>query len=146
MRTSKIILFFIAASLSITACKKDKDKTSKTKLLTQSPWVMVKYEEKIDNADWENRFSEMDECSRDDKWIFKTSLTVDVTEGHTACGGNTPNEVLESANWSLVEGETKLQILNETFQIEQLDGNTLIISNTETAMGITYSTRVTLAH
>lgn len=146
MRISKIILFLVAASLAMTACKKEKDKLSNTQLLTQTPWVMVKYEEKEGNGAWEDRFPENDECSKDDKWIFKTNFTVDITEGNNACTGSTPNEVLESASWSFVDGESKLQVAGQTANIDQLDGNTLIISFSENLGGITYYTKVTLAH
>jgi hypothetical protein len=146
MRTFKTLVFFIAASLFITACKKDKDKTSNMELLTQSPWVIVKYEEKVNNGSWQNTFPGFDACSKDDKWIFKTDLSVDFTEGNTACFGNTPNEVLDTVTWAFLDGESKLKIEDDTFIIEQLDATTLIFSISETISGDTYYTRVTMGH
>ena len=142
----KIIMVLIAASLAMTACKKEKDKLSKTQLLTQNPWVMVKYEEKEAGGAWEDRFPENDECSKDDKWYFKTDLTLDVTEGNNACNGNTPNQVLETTSWSFLEGETKLNVANKPVNIDQLDGKTFIISFSEELAGTTYFTRATMTH
>jgi hypothetical protein len=146
MRTFKAILFIVAASFAITSCKKDKDKESKVGVLTASPWFIVKYEEKENNGAWVNTFPGFSACSKDDKWIFKTNMSVDLTEGATACTGNTPDEVLESTTWALVENETKLKIESDVFTIEQLDANTFIFSIAETISGVTSSTRVTMGH
>jgi hypothetical protein len=146
MRTFKTLLFFIAASLAIASCKKDKDKTSKADVLTQSAWMMVKYEEKENNGPWINTFPLFDACSKDDQWIFKTNLSVDYTEGSIACSGNTPNEVLDTTTWAFLEGESKLKIEDDIFTIEQLDATTFIFSMVETNGGVTSSTRVTMGH
>lgn len=146
MRTIKILLIIVAASLVMVSCKKDKDKRSRTELLTASPWVMVKYEEKENNGAWDDTFPGIDACSKDDKWIFKTNMSVDLTEGNTACTGNSPNEVLETTTWAFQDGESKLQLENDVFTIEQLDGSTLVISISESFGGVTYHTKVTLNH
>jgi len=146
MRTIKALLFFVAASLIITSCKKDKDKKSGMELLTASSWVMLKFEEKENNGPWVNTLPYIDQCSQDDRWVFKTNLSVDFTEGATACSGNTANEVLESTTWMFMDNESKLMIENDTFVIEQLDENTLVISFQETSGGITSYTKVTLGH
>jgi hypothetical protein len=146
MRILKSLLLIIAASLVITSCKKDKEEFSRTELLTQSAWVIVKYEERENNGPLINTFPGFDACSKDDKWIFKTNFSVDFTEGNTACSGNTANEVMDTTTWAFVEGESKLKIENDTFTIEQLDGSTLVVSYTETVGGITSYTKVTLGH
>jgi hypothetical protein len=146
MQTLRTFAIIIAASLAITSCKKDKDKESRLDLLTANPWVIVKFEEKENNGPWTNTFPLVDACSRDDKWIFKTNFSVDLTEGLTACTGNAPNEVLESTTWAFVESEAKLKIEDDVFVIEQLDASTMIISISESAGGVTYSTKVTMGH
>lgn len=146
MRTFKTLVLFFAASLLIVSCKKDKDKVSKTELLTKSAWVMVKYEEKANSGTWQDTFPGFDACSKDDKWIFKSNFSIDLTEGNTACSGNTANQVLDSTTWAFLENETKLQVEQDIFNIDQLDENTLIISYSETSSGVTYYTRVTLSH
>jgi len=146
MRTIKILLFFVAASLTFTACKKEKDKKSRTELLTASSWMIVKFEEKENNGAWQNTFPLFDACSQDDRWIFKTNLSLDLTEGATACTGNSPNEVLDTTTWAFLENESKLQIETDAFVIEQLDESTMVISITESAGGVTYATKVTMGH
>ena len=146
MRTFKILAFILIASLGITACKKDKDKKSRTELLTSAPWIIVKFEERENNGAWDNTFPGVPACSKDDKWIFKTDKSLDLTEGNTACTGNSPNEVMESTVWQFLESETKLQIESDIFNIDQLDDNTLIISISESFGGVTYGTRVTMNH
>lgn len=146
MRTIKNLLIIAAASLLMLSCKKSKDKQSRTELLTAAPWVIVKFEEKENNGAWDNTFPGFDDCSKDDKWIFKTNMSVDLTEGATACSGNTPNEVTESTTWSFLEGEAKLKLENDVFTIEQLDGSTLVISIAESFGSITYYTKVTMNH
>lgn len=146
MRTFKTLAIIIVAALAFTSCKKDKDKQSKKELLISAPWVIVKYEEKENNGNWENTFPGFDDCSKDDKWIFKTDMSVDVTEGATACTGGTPNEVLESTTWQFTENETKLMIEASVLNIDQLDANTLVLSYTESLAGVTYSTRITMNH
>jgi hypothetical protein len=146
MRTFKTLLFIVAASLLITACKKDKDKKSSTELLTASSWVMVKFEEKEGSGPWQNTFPFFDDCSKDDKWVFKTNNSIDYTEGTVACSGNSPNEVLESTTWAFEQNESKLRIEGDVFTIEQLDESTLIISYSESIMGVTYYTKATMGH
>ena len=146
MRTFKILAFILIASLGITACKKDKDKKSRTELLTSAPWIIVKFEERENNGAWDNTFPGVPACSKDDKWIFKTDKSLDLTEGNTACTGGSPNEVMESTVWQFLESETKLQIESDIFNIDQLDDNTLIISISESFGGVTYGTRVTMNH
>ena len=107
---------------------------------------MVKYEERENNGTWDNTFPGFDACSKDDKWIFKTDMSVDLTEGNIACAGNSPNEVMESTVWQFIDSETKLQLENDVFNIDQLDDNTLVISISESFGGVTYSTRVTMNH
>jgi hypothetical protein len=140
-------LFFVGAfSLVMMSCKKEKDKQSRMELITASPWVMVKYEEKENNGAWDDTFPGFDDCSKDDRWIFKTNMSIDLTEGPTACTGGTPNEVMESTTWSFLESETKLKLENDVFNIEQLDGSTMIISISESFGGTTYHTRITMSH
>lgn len=146
MRTFKTLLFFVAATLLMTSCKKDKDKTSKADVLTKSAWMIVKYEEKENNGPWINTFPGFDACSKDDQWIFKTNFSVDYTEGTVACSGNTSNEVLDTTTWAFLEGESKLKIENDIFTIEQLDATTFVFSITETTGGITSYTKVTMGH
>jgi hypothetical protein len=146
MRTIKILLFIVAASLVITSCKKDKDKKSNTELLTASSWVIVKFEEKENSSPWTDNFPSFDACSKDDKWIFKTNMSVDLTEGATACSGNSANEVLDSTTWAFVDNETKLKIENDTFTIDQLTESALVISYSESAGGMTFYTKITMGH
>jgi hypothetical protein len=146
MRTIKTLLIIVIASLAMVSCKKDKDKRSRTELITAAPWTMVKFEERENNGTWEDTFPGIEACSKDDKWIFKTNMSVDLTEGPNACSGNSPNEVLETTTWAFQDGETKLMLENDVFTIEQLDGSTLVISITESFGGVTYSTKVTMSH
>ncbi|HYC28149.1 MAG TPA: hypothetical protein VEB42_05020 [Chitinophagaceae bacterium] len=146
MRTFRTLLFFVAASFLITSCKKDKDKKSNTELITASSWVIQKFEEKANNDPWTDNFPYFDECSKDDKWIFNKDLSLDMTEGANACTGNSSNEVLDSTTWMFMDNESKLMIENDTFVIEKLDENNLVISYSETTGGATYYTKVTLGH
>ena len=69
-----------------------------------------------------------------------------MTEGTTACTGNAPNEVLDTTTWQFMENEAKLMLETDVFTIEQLDGNTMILSITESGGGISYTTKITMSH
>lgn len=153
MRNLKTLSFIVAATLLITACKKDKNKKSNTELLTAKAWIMTKFEEKEGNGAWVNILPYIDACSQDDEWIYNTDMTAEYTEGATACAGYSPDEVTDTGVWSFMDNETKLKVISDDptvgtqiTTIEQLDENTMVLSYTETDLGVTSTTKLTLRH
>ena len=146
MRTFKTLLFIVAASLLITACKKDKNKKSNTELLTAKAWVILKLEEKEGSGNWQDYFFLVEDCSKDDTWEFNTDKSLDLTEGNTACSGYSPNEIYDSTTWDFVDNESKLRIEDDVLLIEKLDESTLIISVQETSGGVTTYSKITMGH
>lgn len=90
----------IVLILMLPACGKEKSATpvvsEKMKLLTEKEWVVVKAEEKIGSAIWEDLFPQFPLCIKDNRFKFNTNLTVLYSEGLNACTPNKPNNVIDT--------------------------------------------------
>ena len=142
--TFKSILVLIVFSSLMFSCKKKNDQKSKTTLLTQKPWVYTKVEEKINTSAWVDDFPTWANCEKDDQIIFRTNNTYEQNEGATKCDPSDP-QIIDSGAWAFTNNETKITIYDE-LTIDQLDENTLIVSQSEDYNGTTYSYRYTFKH
>jgi hypothetical protein len=126
------------------SCKKKNDQKSKMTLLTQKPWVYAKDESKINTGVWEDDFPTWLSCEKDDQIIFRTNNTYEFNEGATKCDPS-DDQIIDSGAWAFTNNETKIT-LNGEVTIDQLDENTLIISESDVYSGTTYYYRATFKH
>lgn len=139
--------WMLIAVVILVSCSKDKsNQASGMELLTQSPWVIQKAEEKTGNNPWVDAFPFWQACEKDDKWIFKTDFSLEMNDSSMPCGANSPNQIIDIVTWSFESNETKLMIDGMLSDIEVLNETSLIISASETIAGTTYYSRLTFGH
>jgi hypothetical protein len=147
IRSTALLTLITAFILSIGACKKDAAK-SKTELLTQSNWKIVKEEHKSGAGAWIDNTATL-ACEKDNQIVFSTTLALEFNEGATKCNPTDP-QILTTGTWSFLTNETQLQIAlfgtTNLFSLDQLDDNTMVLSRSETIGGIIETERNTLGH
>jgi hypothetical protein len=152
IRSTALLTLIAAFVLGIGACKKDAAPAakSKTELLTQSNWKIVKEEYKTGAGAWIDNTSNL-ACEKDNNIVFRTTATFELNEGATKCNPADP-QIFGTGTWSFLTSETQLQIVatgspsSETRSLDQLDENTMVLSRSETIGGVTESERITLGH
>ena len=136
----KIVVFSILI-VALNACKKDDDKpVSKSSLLTTGTWAMTAAvtDDDGDGIFETDEFAAFDACFTDNIWTFNSNGSAVVDEGSTKCDPADPQ--VETGNWQMTNNETNLTIAGETYLIEQLDANTLIL---KLSHGSNSSSRIT---
>jgi hypothetical protein len=147
IRSAAILTIITAFVLISGGCKKDAAK-SKTELLTQSNWKIIKEESKLGSGGWVDNTS-MLACEKDNQVVFSTTLAVELNEGATKCNPADP-QILTTGTWNFLTNETQLQLIlfgsTIIYSLDQLDDNTMVISRSENIGGVIESERNTLGH
>ncbi len=122
------------AFLTISSCKKDEEKKSKTDYLTSSPW---KIKSTVVNGIDGTAF--IPACTKDDTQKYNVGGTGLFSEGATKCDPADPQT--EAFAWSFAASESQLIIDGETAIINTLDANTLALQLSDGAdvFIVTYS-------
>ena len=122
------------AFLTISSCKKDDEKKSKTDYLTSSPW---KIKSIVVNGIDGTAFIEA--CSKDDTQKYNVGGAGLFSEGATKCDPADPQT--EPFTWAFAASESQLVIDGETAIINTLDANTLALklSDGSDEIVVTYS-------
>ena len=138
----KKVLIFSALLIALNSCKKDDAKpASKADLLTSGTWRLTAA---VTDMDGDGTF-ETDEyaafgtCFTDNIWTFNSNGSVAVDEGATKCDPSDPQ--VQTDTWQMTNNETNLSFAGDTYLIEQLDANTLIL---KLSYGASSSSKVTL--
>jgi len=131
------LLLFITANFY--SCKKDTQK-SKTDLLTQSSWKIVKTEADPGTGIYENE--PIDDCQKDDAIKLNADHTYATSVG-VKCD---PSDENETGAWSLSPDEKTLTVDSDPATIETLDDNSLVVMTSDVFGGVTYRYRVTFSH
>jgi len=147
MKTKVLKPFYFAICLTIifVSCKKDSTPKSNPELVSQKAWLIQKEEFKINADPYQDQFPSYPDCYKDNLFNFLISGVFNYTEGATKCNTEDP-DLIGTSTWSLEENETKLMIGYQIFDIDQLDNNTLIVTNTEVSGPDTYYHRYTFKH
>jgi hypothetical protein len=145
--TVKLLPFLLLVLFATNSCKKKNDQKSKTQLVTERDWKMAKFEEKENNGSYINLLVGQPACDADDRHVFRTNNTYEVNEGPTRCDPNSPT-IVDNGTWSFGDSETKFIYDGVAFTIDQLDGNTLIISYTDNLSSLPdiYYYKITFVH
>lgn len=157
MFQNKIIYLLIISLVAILfSCTKDNDTTdiftSKKDLLTTGTWILTNVTSEppidwdYDGNEESNIYDVMDNCDKDDLFIFNTNDTYRLEIGETACNGQ--SNPIESGGWAFNNDQTEInlsptqipdykivisQLTSSTFtytQNIQLDSNTYIFTYT----------------
>jgi len=155
----KLFLSAAAVTLLFASCKKDDDGGSslnrKDQLMT-GKWKITAatVTSTISGVSTtQDIFGLTDECNKDDLSIFKSDMHLITDAGAVKCNSNDPQQE-DAGTWALTDNDTKLAITEsgstESSNIDQLDGSTLKISNTETmtqgGFTVTNKSSITFTH
>ncbi len=137
-------------ALVATSCKKDK---SQTELITDGAWKTTAitvnppfnfYGTQV--TDW---FSQLEDCSRDDLWIFKDNGKVDYDEGGTKCSNDDPQTIV--SDWAFNSDETIVSITDadgyvESYNITELSEDDMTWTSTFVDDNLTYTMTARFEH
>ena len=123
-----LLLLFAAASIGMTACKKD-EKSNEDKLTASSCWKQTK-SETFDPATSIWTADAIDDCDKDDCATFKADKTVTFDEGATKC--DPADEQTINGTWSLSADGKTLTITEPStgavpFTVIELTDNKLVL-------------------
>lgn len=120
----QFILTCIAFFLLLTSC--NKDKASKTELLTQSSWT---YQDAKRNG--VSIFASVQPCVRDNVFTFKTTGQLNIDEGATKCSSGDP----QSADfpWFFFSNEDSISINGFRTKIMEISKTQFITEQTNVA-------------
>ncbi len=145
----KKMLFSIAAvTLLFASCKKNDDNVSRKDTLTNGKWRITAATTTISTSGVSNttdEYATYDACEKDDVTIFRTDMHLIDDAGAVKCNSSDPQQT-DSGIWALSENDTKIIFTGSgvvlTFNIDQIDGNTLKLSysSSQTTSGITVTT------
>lgn len=153
-----LILSLLSVTFMFSACKKDDETSSKTKLLTGSSWKMTAFtmepgfpifDENFNIIGYStDMFADMDTCEKDDTHKFNTDQSVITDEGATKCDSSDPQKT--NGTWSFNSDETGITItedgLSETVTILELTDKVLKFKSTETYDSVTTTYTLTYSH
>lgn len=126
MKHYKFLLPILLGTITLghSACKKVSTAETKTQLLTEKNWKLTALSFSTNSIDWEDGYSGIFNCKKDDILSFQNNFTYTVDEGNTICEPTSP-QITRQGTWNFLESETKLYILDtivrETVEIKQLD-------------------------
>ncbi|KAB2914907.1 MAG: DUF5004 domain-containing protein [Bacteroidetes bacterium] len=154
----KITLLLVLSSLlCFTACKKDEETSTpqktKSELLSAKPWKMtaltVNPAINAGGTMITDIYAQMQACDKDDVYSFKSDKTYTQEEGATKCDPNDP-QVSEAGTWTFSSDEKQIVQTSsgstESSTLVELTETKLVISNTETDGGITYTYTATFSN
>ena len=125
----RILLFFIGIFSLLTACgKSENTPASVLEFLTQTKWTG--FDDLVDEKSTGNFVSLLEECSKDDQWVFNAEGTGEVTDGTDVCEPDIPLEI--SFDWELRNNDTILYIaIGGSVIVEEMECKILSISETK---------------
>lgn len=137
----KKIFVVSIALIAMYSCKKDDAKpVSKSDMLTSGTWKITAA---VTDADGDgtfetNEYASFDACFTDNIWSFNTNGSAVMDEGPTKC--DPTDSQVQTDSWQLTNNETNLSFAGDTYLVEQLDANTLIL---KLSYGANSSSKVT---
>ncbi len=153
-RINYLALALLAAgTLATTSCKKDAASKSNSEYLMNGSWKItsenVSYS--LSGAS-QTSVIPIDNCQKDDKTNFNSGGVLVNDEGAVKCNSSDPQTT--TGTWSLASDNKTLTIVDGSganaftgnFNIDQIDDNTLKLSNQADNSGITYKTTITFSH
>lgn len=137
----KKLLVFAIALTALNACKKNNDKpVTKSDMLTSGSWkITAAVTDSDGDGTYEtNEFTDFPSCLTDNIWTFNTNGSAAMDEGPTKC--DPADSQVQTSSWQLTNNETNLSFEGDTYLVEQLDANTLIL---KLSFGSNSSSKVT---
>lgn len=137
----KIILVALGLTFGLVACKKDKPaEKTKLEMLTSGQWKITEVYIAKDTVVALDYYSTMEECVKDNFFMFNSNFSITSDEGATKCD-NSVAQTTTDGKWNLgnndqtftLEESTVLPIPgNISMKVVQLDNSTLKLSKDTT--------------
>ncbi len=153
----KVLLSCASAVLLFSACKKSDNGggggNTRSTTLTNGKWLQTaQTSQTITNGVGglvDDDFAGMSACEKDDYTIFNSSNLIIIDEGATKCDATDPQQYTVG-QWTLLDSDTKLRQSGPSatinWEIDQLDGSTLKMSNYITNGNVVYKNTSTFTH
>lgn len=150
IRTTLLSVLTAILLFGFVSCKKNDPEKSRTELLTQAGWKIVKDETRTGaSGPWVDITSSYAACEKDDVLAFRTNLSFEFNEGATKCSPSDP-QIITTGTWVFTTNETKINATSggstDAIDVNQLDEGTLILFSSDVSGGITYYSRSTYGH
>jgi hypothetical protein len=133
MKKISVLTFLFAATLC--SCKKDKE-VSKQEHLQNGKWKLTKFS----LSGMGDMLGELNDCQKDNLYIFESSKVITVDEGATKCRATDPQTNIDGS-WYLSDNDQNLNISGNSLfttvsgKIITLNAQTLEISKDTNVMG-----------
>ena len=124
----KKFIFLPIILLVLNACKKNDTKApTKADYLTNGTWVLtdVVSDDDGDGTYETHDFTDFVTCYTDNIYTFHSNGTLEMNEGDTKCEPGDPQT--DTANWQLTNSENSMVFGTDTYSIEELSPNTLVM-------------------
>lgn len=157
MKSIFSILLVISAALFFAGCSKNSNSPKDARgILISGKWQLQSSVSDITipgrASDTEDNYAKMDECEKDNYFIFNSDGTGTTDEGTTKCNSSDP-QTEKSGNWALLSNNTKLELSDPaqsgvfvTGDVLQLDDSILKFKYTISVGGYTSVTTTVLRH
>jgi hypothetical protein len=142
----KKLLLLAAVALSLSACKKDEDKTpsiSRTDLLVDKDWILKDQIETFGSTTT-SVYSKVDACAQDNFLRFTKPNLVVRNEGTLKC--NTTDPQVKNGTWAFSGDDAKLTIDSEAYNVTELTDGSMKLSATLVKVGTTSAGTFTLVY
>ena len=96
------------------------------------------------NDPWIDTYPYWDECEKDDRWIFKTDMSMELNESYNSCTPGQSHQILDEVTWYFEDHESSIVVDGIPYNIEQRDRNTMVL--TTVSPNFTYQARITFRH
>jgi hypothetical protein len=126
----KTLILAVTVAMAFVSCKKDDDNNSnngnpsptqtKTQLISAKSWKGVSLT--VGGADF---WSQLDDCDKDDIYIFKADGVYVADAGATKCDPGDPQQYTDT--WKFIENETKLVYDGDTTIIKELTSSKMVL-------------------
>ncbi|HEY8897494.1 MAG TPA: lipocalin family protein [Niastella sp.] len=139
---TKSLALLLLASATFTACKKDKDDESlavtKDNLVATYTVASIKMKSGSTEKDVTNDPNYVEQCEKDDELTLKADMTLQIKDAGTQCSPTSSGP----GTWSIT-GNT-LTIDGDENTIKSLSKNSLVLENSWTVSGVTFTITTTL--
>ena len=138
----KKILALSIVLFALYSCKKDDKTASKKDYLTSGSWIIttVVTDDDGDGTYEIDEYADFEACYKDNIWTFKPDGMLEMDEGATKCTPTDPQ--VTTGQWQFTNNETGLTIETDSYVIEQLDANQIVL---RLAYGANRSSKVTFS-
>lgn len=152
MTLKRILLYCSLVALSLSGCQKDSEtiapSNTNTTKLTASAWHITSYTRTIGSGVAVSFPTDVfpQNCSRDDRYTFKSTKVVERNEYAQACGNNAPQSIIETFPWDFNSAQTQLILNGVPFDVVQLTSDIMQLRWTRMSNGATVVDNVSYAN